>query len=253
MDAGTYPYVTSSDCSVQGLARGVGISERHVDLALGIVKAFYMTRVGEGPFPTELGGDESARWCNDPLTTARLEADQYAHASVNSSSPFLQGIGIRRAGNEYGATTRRPRRVGWLDLPLLRYSKRFTGPHVMLSKLDVLDQCATIQVCDSYRYNGPSYVVGQRTLTAGDVLATAIPDPEVMRHCSPQYREFVGWQCRIGGMKTVEELPDKLMQLIRYIATQARVNIRMLSVGPERDQTMTIQMDRRSTLHQRGA
>jgi len=245
VDSGTYPYVTSSDCSVQGLARGVGILERHIDLALGIVKAFYMTRVGEGPFPTELGGDASARWCNDPLTTARLEAEEYAHASVNSSSPFLQGIGIRRAGNEYGATTRRPRRVGWLDLPLLCYSKRSTGPHVVLSKLDVLDQCATIRICDAYRYNGPPYAVGQRTLTAGDVLETAIPDPEVMRHCSPQYRGFAGWQRSIGGMKTADELPDELVRLIEYVACVAKLNIRMISVGPERDQTVTIEMDRR--------
>lgn len=245
VDHGTYPYVTSSDCSVQGLARGVGILERHVDLALGITKAFYMTRVGEGPFPTELGGDESARWCNDPTTTARLETEEFAHASVNSASPFLQGIGIRRAGNEYGATTRRPRRVGWLDLPLLRYSKRYTGPEVVLSKLDVLDQCVTIRVCHCYRYTGPLYTVGQRTLMAGDVLDTAIPDPEVMRHCSPQYREFAGWQCSIGGMKTAEELPRELVRLIEYVAREARINIRMLSVGPERDQTMTIQMDHR--------
>lgn len=240
IDYGTYPYVTASDCSVQGLARGVGIYERYVDRTLGIVKAFYMTRVGDGPFPTELGGDSSSHWCNSPATTAILEAEQYPGASVNSESPFVQGIGIRRAGREYGATTKRPRRTGWLDLPLVRYSKRQTGPHIILTKLDVLDECEQIKICSSYLYEGPDYSVGERVFSTGDVLHTAIPDLDVMRCCVPQYETFEGWRSPTGGIRMHAELPANLKQLIAYVATEATLHIRMLSVGPDREQTIVM-------------
>lgn len=240
VDYGTYPYVTSSDCSVQGLARGVGILERRVGLALGIVKAFYMTRVGGGPFPTELGGFISERWCNDPSTTAEVEAERHPEASVNSGEPFLQGIGIRRAGGEYGATTKRPRRVGWLDLPLLRYSKRLTGPNAVLTKLDVLDQCETIKICNRYSYQGPDYAVGERRLRKGCVIETAIPDNHVMRYCAPDYGTFDGWHEDIRRTRTFAALPKRLKDIIRYVAGEAGLNIMMLSVGPDREETIVM-------------
>lgn len=242
VDHGTYPYVTSSDCSVQGLVRGVGIRDRDVDLALGIVKAFYMTRVGEGPFPTELGGEQSGQWCNDPSINEAVEQERYPGATVNSENPFLQGVGIRRAGFEYGATTKRPRRVGWLDLPLLRYSKRHTGGDVVLTKLDVLDQCGEIKICTSYRYDGPRYAIGERVLTSGDVLDTAVPNYEVLQHCTPQYQVFPGWKGRTTGMRSVRELPKNLLDLVWHVACPAGAGLRvvMLSVGPDRDQTIPI-------------
>ncbi|MBI3630772.1 MAG: adenylosuccinate synthetase [Candidatus Sungbacteria bacterium] len=240
IDYGTYPYVTASDCSVQGLARGIGIRERHVDLALGVVKAFYMTRVGEGPFPTEFGGDASAQWCNSPAATAAGETMRYPDASVNSENSFMQGVGIRRAGNEYGATTKRPRRTGRLDLPLMRYSKRHTGPHIILTKLDVLDECERIEICNSYRYEGPGYTLGERRLAHGDVLHTAIPDLDVMRCCVPQYETFEGWRSPTGIIRVRADLPANLKQLIAYVATQAKMHIAMLSVGPDREQTIVM-------------
>lgn len=238
IDYGTYPYVTSSDCSVQGLARGVGILERHVDLALGIVKAFYMTRVGEGPFPTELGGEMSDQWCNRPEMTEDAEREQYPDASVNSEDSFIRGIGIRRAGNEYGSTTKRPRRTGWLDLPLTRYSKRYTGRRIILTKLDVLDECRAIKICNSYRYDGPGYTIGRRLLSRGDTLHTAIPEFEVMRHSTPQYDTFEGWCVKTSEMRTFAELPAKLKKLIAYVAREADLDITTLSVGPDRQQTI---------------
>jgi len=241
IDYGTYPFVTASDCSVQGLARGVGIRERHVDRAFGIVKAFYMTRVGEGPFPTEIGGEQSAKWCNDPLTTKDREAELYPDASVNSSDPFEQGIGIRRAGYEYGRTTRRPRRTGWLDLPLLRYSLRYSGRDAILTKLDVLDNCEMIQICTSYRYDGPPYSIGEQQLVPGTMLRIAIPHVEVMRYCVPQYRSFRGWCRNTSDAKAFRELPIQLRELILFVAREADLNIVLLSVGPDREQTIAME------------
>ncbi len=243
IDYGTYPYVTAAECSVQGLARGLGIREREVDLALGVVKAFYMTRVGGGPFPTELGGQESDKWCNHPDTTHALEDERYPKASVNSANPFHQGIGIRRAGGEYGATTGRPRRVGWLDLPLLRYSVGLSDPNVALTKLDVLDQCRTIKVCTHYHYRGPSYAVGERILTDGCVIETAIPDSFILARCVPTYASFKGWQESIREARTVSALPDRLKRLLAYLgffASNPHLNIMMVSVGPDRDQTIVM-------------
>jgi len=241
IDYGTYPFVTASDCSVQGLARGAGIRERHVDRTFGIVKAFYMTRVGEGPFPTEIGGDESARWCNDPLTTKDIEAKLFPNASVNSDDPFVQGIGIRRAGYEYGATTRRPRRTGWLDLPLLRYSLRYSGHDAILTKLDVLDQCEMIRICTSYRYDGPRYHIGEQQLDPGTTLRVAIPHTEVMRYCIPRYQIFSGWCRNTSDIKTFGELPTQLRELILFVAREAELNIVLLSVGPDREQIIAME------------
>ncbi|MBI2623398.1 MAG: adenylosuccinate synthase [Candidatus Liptonbacteria bacterium] len=238
VDIGTYPYVTSSDASVRALAQGVGLRERDVDLALGIVKAFYMTRVGEGPFPTEIGGAESAAWCNTSGITKATEEEQFPDADVNDAVPFRQGVGIRRAGAEYGATTGRPRRVGWLDLPLLRYSKHYTGQEVVLTKLDVLDACKEIKICTAYEYGGPDYQFGAETLRAGKKLEVAVPDTEVMAHCAPVYAAFPGWCIPIRSMRSHRELPKQLLDIIRFVEREADVHVRAVSVGPDREETI---------------
>ncbi len=238
VDIGTYPYVTSSDCSVRALAQGAGLRERDVDTTLGIVKAFYMTRVGAGPFPTEVGGAQSAAWCNKSGITKAVEAEQLPGADVNDTDPFLQGVGIRRAGNEYGATTGRPRRVGWLDLPLLRYSIRYTGQEVILTKLDVLDACKEIKICTAYEYQGPDYEWGAETLRAGKKIDVAIPNPEVMARCMPIYKTFPGWCVPITGMRSHRELPKELLDIIRFVEKQTDIHVRAVSVGPDRDETI---------------
>ncbi len=239
---GSKPFVTSSDPSIYGLAAGVGLEKRDVDFVIGVMKGFYMTRVGEGPFPTELGGKKSDAWCS----TRKLADEEatYGDASVNSKDEFEQGIAIRRAGKEYGATTGRLRRTGWLDLPLLRYAVQINGPHVALTKLDVLDECDEIKVCTVYDYKGPPYnlpgrLVGSRDIGArlesGNMFMTAIPDAEVLKHCKPCYVSFPGWKCRTAGIRDYTSLPPEMTRILQYVRDQVDVRPVMLSVGADRD------------------
>lgn len=239
IDHGTYPFVTSSDSTAAGLARGVGLKGGDIDRIFGIAK-IYLTRVGKGPFPTELGGEQSERWCNDSLTTQASEQAIFPHASIISSYDFEQGIGIRQTGNEYGRTTGRPRRVGWLDLPLLRYSAQFIGRYLILTKLDVLDECPTIKVCEAYEYQGPDYVLGDQTFRAGDILKIARPEPEILQHCRPLYKEFEGWQTPITDITYYDNLPSQLKELLRYIEHATDLSIVMVSVGADKDKNISI-------------
>lgn len=239
VDHGTYPYVTSSDCSIEGLAKGVGLRERDVDLTLGIVKAFYMTRVGEGPFPTELGGEESTEQCR--TATRETEVANHPGASINDPSEFVRGIAIRQIGNEYGATTGRARRTGWLDLPILRYSAgRLTGPNIILTKLDILDGAESIKLCKSYEYTGPDYVRGDYIFRAGDRLNTAVPDSEVMQYCRPCYVKLSGWEGPIRNIREFDKLPQELRQAVRFVEKEANVNVTLLSVGFDRQETIFV-------------
>ena len=242
VDYGSYPYVTSSDCSVRGLAKGVGLSEKDIDLTLGIAKAFYMTRVGEGPFPTELGREKSAEFCSS--CTKADEDSKFPDAKINDSNEFMQGIAIRRTGQEYGATTGRPRRTGWLDLPLLRYARKINGPNIILSKVDVLSDCDEIKICNSYVYEGPDYNTGSMVLSRGNVIDNAFPISEVLKHCRPEglghngYKIFPGWKSDISNIKQYNELPSKFKDIVEFIEEQANVNVKVISVGPEREQTI---------------
>lgn len=231
IDHGTYPFVTSSDCSIQGLAKGVGLSEKQVDLTLGIVKAFFMTRVGEGPFPTECGGVASATWCNTKGANRAVELEKFGTISVNDPDPLRQGIGIRMAAREYGATTGRPRRVGWLDLPLLRYAVQTGIQGLILTKLDSLDGCEVIKLCTAYEYQGPDYQLGERTLRRGVRIDVAVPHSDVLQHCQPIYQEFPGWHA-------AAEQPRELMTVIEYLEAEVGKPAVILSVGPDRDQTI---------------
>jgi len=240
VDIGTYPYVTASDCSVRGLAKGVGLSDNDVDLTLGIVKAPYMTRVGEGPFPTELGGEESAKWCGTKGITKAVEKEKYPEASLNDADEFSQGIGMRRAGGEYGATTGRPRRTGWLDLPLLSYSMIWSGKHVILTKIDVLDDADTIKICHAYEYTGEEHSIGERKLSKGDILDTAIIDKEVIEKCKPIYTSFPGWKSKTTDITTYDALPENLKTILDFIKSKTGVIIDIVSVGADRDQTIIV-------------
>lgn len=249
IDYGTYPYVTSSDCSDQGLAKGIGLRHRDLDLTLAIVKAFCMTRVGEGPFPTEMGGERSNEWCGGEAektakeegftSVGKWEAIKFAHLKLDEPDELDLGIAARIAGNEYGATTGRPRRTGWLDLPLLRYAVKVTGnTDIILTKLDVMSQCPTIKVCIGYEYTGPVYRIGEQTLNPRDLIAVAIPRADILEHCYPIYREFPGWMCDIRGVPSEGALPEKLMKLIRFVEEETGTHARALSVGPDREQTI---------------
>ncbi|HLC66155.1 MAG TPA: adenylosuccinate synthetase [Candidatus Nanoarchaeia archaeon] len=243
VDFGTYPFVTASDCTIQGLAKGVGLTSAVVDRKLAIVKAFYMSRVGEGPFPTEMGGIRSAEWCGSKGVTSETERERFPHVTLEYTDPFELGVAIRMAGEEYGATTGRPRRVGWLDLPLLRYSMQIAGNRmreVALTKLDVLDNCPLIKICTGYTYTGPDCRVGSFTLRSesGDVIHRAIPSADVLEHCQPIYQEFPGWMTRICDIRRREDLPNELLRIVAFVEREGNVTASLLSVGRDREQTI---------------
>ncbi len=195
IDHGTYPFVTSSSTCSGGAATGSGVSPRQIHEVIGISKA-YITRVGSGPFPTELM-DET-------------------------------GEKLRRIGGEFGATTGRPRRCGWFDAMILRYAVRVNGMSgIALTKLDVLSDFDTIKVCTGYTLNG-------QTL---ETLPAAL---ESFENCQPVYEELPGWGVDITGVQTYEELPENAKSYVRRLEELAGCPIVMVSVGPRRDQTISL-------------
>ncbi|OGY89423.1 MAG: hypothetical protein A2677_00905 [Candidatus Komeilibacteria bacterium RIFCSPHIGHO2_01_FULL_52_14] len=237
---GTYPDVTSSDCTDQGLAQGAGIRERHIDLVLLVLKAFYMSRVGNGAFPTELGGRDSAVWCDH--RTIIDEETRFPDASINDPDEFIRGVGIRRVGKEFGTVTKRLRRVGWFDLPLAHYAIRCAGPNVelVLTKLDVLEGCDQIKTCHAYEYRGPDHVYAGRQYRNGDVLPVAVPNSEILRHCTPLYSSFTGWVTPTSSMRSAADFPLGLRKPASFVQDQLQRTIRMISVGPDREQTIVV-------------
>ncbi|MBI4738978.1 adenylosuccinate synthetase [Candidatus Woesearchaeota archaeon] len=238
VDYGFHPYVTSSDASIEGLAKGVGLRVQDADLVLGIVKAPYMTRVGAGPFPTEYGGERSEKHCQGEGMTLDREQALYPDNALNHDDEFLRGIAIRKAGSEKGATTGRPRRVGRLDLPLLRYAAQTNGNKVILTKLDVFDESDAIEICKAYVYKGPAYRMGKYTLKQGHILFCAPQDPEILKHSIPIYGKLPGWKQKTSDIKTYAALPQKMRDLVEYIERKAKVEVVMISLGPEREQTI---------------
>ena len=190
IDFGSYPFVTSSNTICAGACTGLGIAPRSIGKVIGISKA-YCTRVGSGPFPTEL-----------------FDAD---------------GELMRKEGNEFGATTGRPRRCGWLDLPALRYSIMINGvTHLVLTKADVLNVFDEIKVCTHYRVNGE--------LTPN--MPFDITDAE------PVYKTLPGWKNDAGGMINAMELPNALQDYIAFLEDELQVPIWIVSLGPDREQTV---------------
>ena len=193
IDMGTYPYVTSSNTSFLGLGAGTGFSARKVDRVLGITKA-YATRVGEGPFPSEMA-DEA-------------------------------GESLREAGAEFGATTGRPRRCGWLDIVALRRAIQFGDVDAMVvTKLDVLDHLDEIKAAVSYTVDG----------VETDQFPASV-DCEI----TPHYRSFPGWLESTAECRSFEQLPEKARQYLQFIADAAGCPIAIVSVGKERTQIVTL-------------
>jgi adenylosuccinate synthase len=191
IDFGSYPFVTSSNTICAGASTGLGVAPNKVGEVLGIVKA-YCTRVGSGPFPTEL---------NDAT-----------------------GEELRRIGHEFGATTGRPRRCGWLDLPALKYSIMINGvTQLILTKSDVLSEFDTIKVCVAYKINGETT----------DQLPFDVNIP-----IEPVYQEFKGWKKDITGATKMTELPVELLEYIKFVESEVRVPFTIISVGPDRKQTI---------------
>jgi adenylosuccinate synthase len=192
IDFGTYPFVTSSNTTAAGACTGLGIAPGNIGEVYGIFKA-YTTRVGSGPFPTELFDEEGAT--------------------------------MGRVGNEFGATTGRPRRCGWLDLVALKYAVRVNGvTQLMMMKADVLSGFERIKVCTAYHYQGKQI----------DHLPYSIE----ARYLTPVYAELPGWNEDLTGMTRASELPEALEQYIRFLEKELEVPIRIVSVGPDRTQTI---------------
>lgn len=193
VDHGTYPYVTSSSPTSGGACTGLGIPPTAITSIIGVVKA-YSTRVGNGPFPTELKDEIGER--------------------------------LRTTGGEYGATTGRPRRCGWLDLVSLRYSIRVNGiEKIAITKLDVLDEFDEIRVCTHYRLSGRRI----------DNFPT---DLRTLETVEPEYRVFKGWKTPTSGVRSYSRLPARARTYIETFAGLLGTKVSMVSVGARRDQTL---------------
>jgi len=195
IDHGTYPFVTSSSATAGGAATGTGVGPTNIGTVISVTKA-YVTRVGEGPFPTEI---------HDPV-----------------------GDHLRARGNEYGAVTGRPRRCGWLDIPMLRYSNQVNGAGwLVITKLDVLDELAEIPICTGYDIDGK--------------ITDEIPaDVQGLESFKPVYTTLKGWRQSTEGITEFEKLPQAAREYLRFQERESGARIGMVSTGPDRAQTMLL-------------
>jgi adenylosuccinate synthase len=195
IDHGTYPFVTSSSATAGGAATGSGVGPTAIGTVISVTKA-YVTRVGEGPFPTEI------------------------HEAA--------GDHLRARGNEYGAVTGRPRRCGWLDIPLLRYSNQVNSAEwLVVTKLDVLDELAEIPICVGYEIGGK--VTDE---IPADVLG--------LEQIKPVYTTLKGWRSSTDGITEFDKLPQAAREYLRFQERESGAKIGMVSTGPDRDQTMLL-------------
>jgi adenylosuccinate synthase len=193
LDHGTYPFVTSSSASAGGACTGTGVPPTRIDGVIGISKA-YTTRVGGGPFTSE---------ATDEV-----------------------GDLIRKRGNEFGSVTGRPRRCGWFDVPLIRYTASINGfDSMVLTKLDVMDELDEIPVCVAYRINGA---------TTGEIPATW----RELAQAEPVYERLPGWRTSTKGMSDWEDLPAAARQYLLFLESQSGVEVGCISTGPERNETV---------------
>lgn len=194
VDYGTYPFVTSSNSTAGGACTGAGLGPSRIDTVLGVVKA-YTTRVGEGPFPTEFGPELMEQ--------------------------------IRKKGGEFGATTGRARRCGWFDSVLVKNSVQINGMNkVVITKLDVLDELESIDICTAYKYKGKLY-----TNIAGD--------PGFLDKCEPVYESHSGWLSDTSGITAYDELPENARKYLSRVKELIGTDIMLVSVGKSRRQTFT--------------
>ncbi len=193
IDFGSYPYVTSSNTICAGACIGLGLAPHKIGRVIGVFKA-YCTRVGSGPFPTELEGE--------------------------------LGEALREYGAEYGATTGRPRRCGWLDLPALKYSIMLSGvTELNMTKSDVLTHFDTLRVCTAYKINGKQ--------------TQELPF-DINQPLEPVYREMPVWKEDISKMRSKEELPVEMLDYLKFIESEVNIPVSVISVGPDREQFISL-------------
>ena len=198
IDYGTYPFVTSSNTSAGAASTGSGYGPLNFNGVLGIAKA-YTTRVGSGPFPTELEDDIGAT--------------------------------LAEVGHEFGSTTGRPRRCGWLDLVALKYVTRINSlSHLAIMKLDVLDSLDEIKVCVAYEFNG-------------ETLTDMPQDRFVLEQCKPVYKTLSAWKLPTEGVRVKEELPVEALDYVNFIADFVGVSVAIVATGAEREDTIFLTDD----------
>jgi adenylosuccinate synthase len=194
IDFGAYPFVTSSNTICAGVCSGLGVSPHKIGKVFGVFKA-YCTRVGSGPFPTELF-DET-------------------------------GQKMQKQGNEFGSTTGRPRRCGWLDMPSLKYAVMINGiTDLIMTKGDVLSSFDTLKIATSYTYNNKKI----------DYLPFDISDTKTI----PEYTDLPGWNKPVDNIQDISELPSELLNYINFIEKNVKISITILSLGPDRKQTFNL-------------
>lgn len=239
IDYGTTKFQTSSDCTLAGLAKGCGLLSSEIDYTFGIAKAFYMTRVGNGPFPSELGAKQSEDYCAAGHSKEE-EKEKYAAklTELLASNDLDQGIAFRLLGREYGATTGRPRRTGWLDLVALKYAMQFNGHNLSLTKIDVLTGIEKIKLCIKYKYTGPEIFYAGEVLKTNQEIDYFIPDSDILYDCQPIYQEFSGWTEDLTKLENYQDLPGAVQDLVQFIENYTCAKINVLSVGPDREQTI---------------
>jgi adenylosuccinate synthase len=235
---GTTQYQTSSDCSVEGLAQGAGIKPSDIDLVIGLAKAPYMTRVGNGPLPTEI--DRNNRSSASEREEAEMMPDPLMY--LNSSDPVALTRAIRRIGGEYGATTGRPRRIGWLDVLEIDHSCKINGGVLALTKLDVMTGREYLQVCTGYVYRGSDVFYAGKIIRNGDAINKFIRDSDILKHCEPVYHEMPGWDTPLSEITEYEDLPAQVKDLVRFIEDSVGCQVAIISVGPDREQVIFRQL-----------
>ena len=247
---GIYPYQTGSDCSLNGTATGVGLSARAVDLCLGLITFPIMQRVGGGPMPTELGGRRAEDYCaannadGSPTHSMKAELEEHKvpfdivdgkirydvhHPNIvrlmNSGDAMTQGVGLRLASRNYGATTARPRRMGWLDLEMVKYAIGINGPDLVVTKPN------TVRGAEEYKlgigYDGGTFSRGTKFL----------------RGVKPLYSSYImgrDGDVDIRDMKEVDDLPEGLREGLGDVEELTGGRIRMISSGADRDQNIFV-------------
>ena len=227
IDHGTYPYVTSSNSTVGGLCTGLGIGATKIEYVVGTLKA-YTTRVGAGPFVTELGTDDETR---EEGTWDKIEPvfdEALKEALEKSDKEYFQGKVLRLLGREYGATTGRPRRCGWFDAVVGKYSARINAlDSFAVTKLDVLDDLPKIKICVAYKVDGKKITDFPSQLS-------------VLEKCEPVYEELDGWQTDISEITSYDDLPENARKYLERIKYLTNTDISIVSVGPKRSQTIIL-------------
>ena len=237
IDHGTYPYVTSSNATAGGICTGLGIGPKKIDKVLGVTKA-YITRVGNGPLPTELGTEQETKKeesYNELKSSLSEEGFEMLMKKIqkkaNEGDEYQQGRLLRMNGVEYGATTSRPRRTGWFDALIGKYAVMVNGlDAITLTKLDVLSGLETVKICVGYKYKDK-------------IIKNFTTNLEILKNCKPIYEELPGWKENLNKIKNFKELPSNAKNYIERIEELLNVPVCIISIGPERKQTLVVRKE----------